>query len=68
MAEAPLTAVYLSCLLAAEDNQTRLSVTHRLPGSAGETACDIYRSRWHILLNQTLKNYVEKGITYRQNP
>lgn len=54
--------------LEAQENATLFTLNHRIIGSLDEATCDNCRQRWHRLLSQSLKPFVEKGIPYQHNP
>jgi hypothetical protein len=58
---------YVRVFLEKQDNGTKLSLSQYSAGGGGERTGDVCRRRWHTLLNQDLKLFVEKGIPYQHN-
>jgi uncharacterized protein YndB with AHSA1/START domain len=57
-------------VLEPKDNATQITLSHHitLSGGVNKTTHDVYNHRWHILLNQHLKPFVEKGVPHQHNP
>jgi hypothetical protein len=54
--------------LVAQDEATQLSLSHRIAGGVDRATRDICDRRWHDILNQDLKPFVENGIFTKDNP
>jgi DNA-binding transcriptional ArsR family regulator len=67
-ANMPVPDSYVRVFLQRDDNGTKLSLSTYVAGGVDERAGDVCRLRWHTLLNQDLKLFVEKGISYQHNP
>ena len=62
----PVVSVYTYELIEAEDNATRLKLTHRAAGEPAPQAEENYRGGWGKLLGRYLKAYVEEGKRYTE--
>ena len=51
-------------ILKPKDNATQLTLSHRItvPRGLDEATSIVCKHRWHILLNQHLKSFIEKGV------
>ena len=51
-----------------QEQATQITLSHHIVGHVEETTRDVCRRRWHTLLNEHLKPFVENGIPYQHNP
>ena len=64
----PVPDSYVRIVLEPEDRGTNLSLSHHIAGDVDQITRDVCRRRWHVLLNQNLKPFVEKGIAIQEGP
>jgi DNA-binding transcriptional ArsR family regulator len=64
-ANMPVPDSYIGIVLEAQDNGTMLSLSHHISSGVDDTTGDVCKQRWHTILNQDLKLFVEKGIPYQ---
>jgi DNA-binding transcriptional ArsR family regulator len=59
---------HVRIVLESGDNNTVICLSHRVACSSNEATRISIDSHWHVLLEQRLKPFVEKGIPYQHNP
>ena len=59
---------FVHITLESQDNDSKLLLRNHFHGGTDKATGDICNQRWHILLNQHLKPYVEEGILFEDDP